>query len=108
MRHDLDVALEPENLNGTPVRAPRSGFPLCMRPFLSGVLFLAAGVGAPQASYTYTPQPPPYVDPSPSWLTALNTPRLGTTFQLKVPATYGSVYAPNHVLVVLGQDICPV
>jgi hypothetical protein len=49
---------------------------------LSGLL------GAQAASYTYLDQRAPYSNPTPEWLTALNTPRIGTTLTVEVPLSF--------------------
>ena len=52
------------------------------------VAALSGTLGAQTASYTYVDQKAPYANPATEWLTALNTPRLGTTFQVEVPVSY--------------------
>jgi hypothetical protein len=52
-------------------------------------LLLAPGILTAQvATYTYVAQKAPYSNPSPPLLTALNLPKLGTTFQLQVPRSW--------------------
>jgi uncharacterized membrane protein YjjB (DUF3815 family) len=69
---------------------------IIMRRLLPALLFLLPGVlGAQAASYTYINQKAPYKNPSwPSgpWLTALNLPKIGTTFKVQVPASMASTF----------------
>jgi len=46
---------------------------------------LAMPVSAQAASYTYIDQKAPYKNSSPAMLTALNLPKVGTTFKVQVP-----------------------
>ena len=56
-----------------------------MRRLLPALLFLLPGaVAAQAASYTYINQKTPYLNPRPPWLTALNLPKVGTTFKVQV------------------------
>lgn len=60
-----------------------------MRRLIPALLFLLPSVlGAQAASFTYINQKAPYKNPSPAMLTALNLPKVGTTFKVKVPASY--------------------
>lgn len=49
---------------------------------LAATLAFAGGLQGQTASFIYIDQKSPYSNPSPAWLVALNTPRLGTRFQL--------------------------
>ena len=47
----------------------------------------AMPLAAQAASYTYINQKAPYKNQNPSMLTALNLPKVGTTFQVRVPSS---------------------
>ncbi len=49
------------------------------------VLLFAMPLSAQAASYTYINQKAPYKNPNPPLLTALNLPKVGTTFKVQVP-----------------------
>ncbi|MHC4851588.1 MAG: hypothetical protein ACYTF5_06180 [Planctomycetota bacterium] len=49
------------------------------------MLMLATPLSAQVASYTYIDQKAPYKNQNPPMLTALNLPKIGTTFQVRVP-----------------------
>ena len=51
----------------------------------------AMPLAAQAASYTYIDQKAPYSNPSPSMLTALNQPKIGTTFKVQVPESGRSI-----------------
>ena len=53
---------------------------------------LSGAVGAQAASYTYINQQTPYQNPNPPMLTALNLPKIGTTFKVQVPASCNSCF----------------
>ncbi len=57
-------------------------------------LVLSSTVSAQQASYTYIDQPPQYQVPGAPLLEALNTPKIGTTFQIQVTSTGGYYPVP--------------
>jgi len=58
--------------------------------FAGVVLMLAMPVSAQAASYTYIDQKAPYKNSSPAMLTALNLPKVGTTFKVQVPNAWRS------------------
>lgn len=60
-----------------------------MRKLLPVLVLLHCPVGAQTASYTYINQKAPYKNQVPPSLTALNLPKVGTTFKLRVPGSYG-------------------
>ena len=56
-----------------------------MRPITTlALLAVCSTLPAQQASYTYIDQKAPYQNPSPPWLTAMNLPKLGTSFRVRV------------------------
>ncbi len=60
---------------------------------------LTGAASAQQASYTHIPQPPPHYNPFPPLFTALNTPVVGTTFQVSAPGLgYGCACYPSYFL----------
>jgi hypothetical protein len=66
-----------------------------MKALALSVSFLLPGVVAAQAaSYTYIDQKAPYKNPSPAMLTALNLPKVGTTFKVRVPPPWASKSTP--------------
>ncbi len=54
---------------------------------------LSGAVDAQAASYTYIDQKAPYQNWNPPMLTALNLPKVGTSFQVQVPAGWSSGFA---------------
>ncbi|MHC4851586.1 MAG: hypothetical protein ACYTF5_06170 [Planctomycetota bacterium] len=59
-------------------------------------MMFAMPLSAQAASYTYIDQKAPYKNPG--MLTALNLPRLGTTFQLQVPGPWFAGGPPSRLL----------
>ena len=60
-----------------------------MKPLALALSLLLPGVVAAQAAtYTYINQKTPHKNPSWAMLTALNLPKLGTTFKVQVPYTH--------------------
>ena len=57
------------------------------------LLAVCSTLPAQAASYTYINQKAPYTNPSPPILTALNLPKVGTSFQVQVPAGWSSGFA---------------
>jgi hypothetical protein len=65
-----------------------------MRKLLPALVLVLAGVVAGQtASVTYINQKAPGWSYNPPLLTALNLPRIGTTFQIKLAPSWGTVGA---------------
>ncbi|MHC4815402.1 MAG: hypothetical protein ACYTFN_20150 [Planctomycetota bacterium] len=57
------------------------------------VLMLAMPLAAQTASYTYINQKAPYLNPDPAMLTAVNLPKVGTTFEVMVPESWFGIWA---------------
>jgi hypothetical protein len=55
------------------------------------ILAVCSTLPAQAASYTYINQKAPYKNRSPAMLTALNLPKVGTTFKVRVPAWWKSL-----------------
>jgi hypothetical protein len=57
------------------------------RLLLALLILLPCSVEAQTASYTYINQKAPYGNPANPWLKALGLPKIGTTFQVRVPGS---------------------
>jgi len=67
------------------------------------VLMFAMPLAAQAATYNYIPQKAPYKNnQAPYWLTALNLPKIGTTFKVRVPNAASWSYPFPYYILALG------
>ena len=74
---------------------------------ITAVLALCAALPAQAASYTYIDQKAPYSNRNPPMLTALNLPKIGTTFKIQVPAS-NIPFTPSYLGLGLNSPNVPI